>query len=580
MYVPRQTNLRIYSKGSVYIRGAIASAYIETEKGDIKLESPASQDAELVLSTRDGVIQSSLHVTTYGQATVKHLQGKLGNGGNPVIGRTLEGNILLLPLENELDRDVATIPARDPNFDRPYSSQPSYRHDQGGYQDYYSNPSPSSAPRSLSSSPSSTPYTYGGSYGSNNSITDVFSNNKDLSDDSSNRTGISSGTRQSDDKTTNSLGFGVRIIPPPSDTSPSNSSDTIYHDRPRGTPNLTPRSTSPSRGVNSNGAPTDPLFAGTTPRSTGTSTARSSTQPLFDSQPSLDDSDGETIKIDTNLVTLNVSVTDRSGRPVSDLRAEEFHIYEDGVEQTIAHFEPVSTPFNLILLVDLSGSIIDKIDILRRAITRFINITRPEDKIAIVTFTRTVQVVSELTNNRELLRQRLQYMHMPKGGTAFYEALWFTVTQIAKPVEHERTAIVIMSDGVDNSISINYPLPSRVTFDEVYRKLQESSVIVFSIYLDTELEVVSQQIEAPESYVLARKQLKALAEATAGVYIPAERVEHLEGVYEKIAADLRTLYSIGYYPTNSSKDGTWRKLKLKVDRKDLAVRTRKGYFAR
>src|SRR5262249_9663183 len=147
----------------------------------------------------------------------------------------------------------------------------------------------------------------------------------------------------------------------------------------------------------------------------------------------------------------------------------------------------------------------------------------------------------------------------------FYEALWFTVSQVLKPVEGERNAIVLLSDGVDNSISVTYPIPSRVTFEQVLRKTQESGVLVFPIYLDTEFENVQQEIESPESYVLARRQLSALAEATGGVYIKAERVENLEGVYEKICADLRTLYSVGYYPTNAAKDGTWRKIKVKVD---------------
>src|SRR5439155_10461591 len=121
---------------------------------------------------------------------------------------------------------------------------------------------------------------------------------------------------------------------------------------------------------------------------------------------------------------------------------------------------------------------------------------------------------------------------------------------------------------------------SRVGFEQVLRKVQEAGALVFPIYLDTEQENVEQEIEAPESYVLARKQLAALAESSGGVFFKAERPENLEGVYEKVAADLRTLYSIAYYPNNSNRDGTWRKLKVKVDKADVAVRARRGYFAR
>ncbi len=514
VYIPRQTNLRITSQGNVTIRGAIASAHIETQ-GEVRIEAPASQDADLVLTTRNGVIRSSLHVDTYGQATLKQLQGKLGNGGNPIIVRTVDGNINLSLITQELDQDIATIPALDPQQPSNYQTSPS--------------------------TPPPTPYSYGGSYGGSNT-TDIFSNNRDT-DDSTQGTSLGSRHREKKD---DSLGFGVKIIPPHTST---RTPDTIYHDSPKTDRNDSIRSSTKN----------DSLFK-TAPDLQGT------------------DDDG-VIKIDTKLVTLNASVTDRSGKAVANLKQEQFHVYEDGVEQAISHFEPVNTPFNLILLIDLSGSIIDKIDILRRSAIRFIEVTRPEDKVAIITFTRSVQVVSELTNDRQLLKQRLQYMHMPKGGTALYEALWFTTSQIVQPVEGERTAIVLLTDGVDNSISINYPLPSRVSFDQVYRKLQESSALVFPIYLDTEHEVVSQQIEDPGSYVTARRQLQALAEATGGLYIKADRVESLEGVYEKIASDLRTLYSLGYYPTNPQKDGTWRKIRVKVDQPEVSVRTRKGYYA-
>lgn len=511
VYIPRQTNLRITSQGSVTIRGAIASAHIETQ-GEVRLEAPASQDADLVLTTRNGVIRSSLHIDTYGQATLKQLQGKLGNGGNPIIVRTVDGNINLSLITQELDQNIATIPAQ-----QPYQQPPN-------------------------STPPPAPYSYGGSYGGSSGHTDIFSNNRDIDDSTQ------LGSRHKENKN-DSLGFGVKIIPP--HTTPA-TPDTIYHDSPK-TDRRTDR------------------------RNDST---RASANSLFTTAPDLQGTDDDgVIKIDTKLVTLNTSVTDRSGRAIANLKQEQFHVYEDGVEQAISHFEPVNTPFNLILLIDLSGSIIDKIDILRRSAIRFIEVTRPEDKVAIITFTRNVQVVSELTNDRWLLKQRLQYMHMPKGGTALYEALWFTVSQIVQPVEGERTAIVLLSDGVDNSISINYPLPSRVSFDQVYRRLQESSALVFPIYLDTEHEVVSQQIEDPTSYVTARRQLQALAEATGGLYIKADRVENLEGVYEKIASDLRTLYSLGYYPTNPHKDGSWRKIRVKVDQPEVSVRTRKGYYA-
>jgi VWFA-related protein len=291
------------------------------------------------------------------------------------------------------------------------------------------------------------------------------------------------------------------------------------------------------------------------------------------------DDDG-VIRIDTNLVNLNVSVLDRGGRAITNLKETNFQVFEDGVQQQVSHFQSVNSPFNLVLLIDLSGSIIDKIDIVRRAALRFIEATRPEDKVAVVAFTRSVFVVSDLTNDRELLRQRLQYMNAARGGTAFYESMWFTLDQIIKPVNNERNAVVLLSDGVDNAISFTYPIRSRVSYEQVLRKAQETNVLIFPVYLDTEAENVSQGIEQAESYEIARKQLTMLAELTGGVYFRAARVENLEGVYEKVAADLRTLYSVAYYPSNAVRDGSWRKLKVKVNLPDVAVRTRRGYYAK
>jgi VWFA-related protein len=664
VYVPRNTNLRITTTGGdVKVRGSVSSAMIETKTGNIVLEAPTSQNADVVFTTTTGKIRSTMPVEPYGTPTTKSLQGKLGSGGNPVIARTGSGNIQLAALEREVDQDVATIPS---------APAPSSNSDSSGnYQGYgnsnddniFGNVDPNDARVKPRPNRNSQPYNYGGNYGGGSSQpdpdpdtagggssrpsranTDVFGGGRDT--DESNSTvdlnGPGRGSVKND--TDNKGSFGVRIIPPPLGAPTANDSDdVIYHDSPgRNSQPQQRRSTPPdklrTRGNNSGSqydqpAPLQPRRS-TPPdqikkndntgnddtdsntRSGNTDLDKSSVnypddnedtgtsnrgtidrdQPLLrrgtqkgddqnsgsrpgTKQTSSGDDEG-TIKIDTKLVTLNVSALDRSGRAMTNLKTDNFKVFEDGVEQQVSHFESVNTPFNLVLLIDLSGSIIEKIDILRRAAIRFIEVTRPEDKVAVVAFTRSVFVVSDFTSDRVQLRQRLQYMHAPKGGTAFYEALWFTTTQLLKNVDGERNAIVLLSDGVDNAISMTYPIPSRVNFEQVLRKVQETSALVFPIYLDTEYENVEQEIETSESYVLARRQLSTLAEASGGVYIRAERVENLEGVYEKIAADLRTLYSIGYYPTNSNRDGSWRKIRVKLDKADVAVRTRRGYYAK
>lgn len=662
VYIPRNTSLRIItSSGAVQIKGAIASALVETSAGNIKLESPASQDADLVATTTNGTIKAEIPIETYGTPSSKAVQGKLNSGGNPVILRSNAGNIQLSPLQYELDKDVATIPAVSPisssgdpnNYYSGNNSNSNNRNNNSVNDDSLfggAPPTVSRRPNNNNNNDNYQPYTYGGSYGgsssanpgnqpSNNSSRGGNSSNADIfgagrkSDGTSNTVdagnlGVNRNSSNSDIDSQG--GVGVRIIPPPGANrpqqnndsnnqnnqnyqyNPNNSTNPNNQNYPAQPPPLQRRKNSISGNTSNNDSSqnnqynpsNDSSRVNNSPSNNNNSPSNNndfddvaSNRPNNGSAPTIrrdnsnnsnnsnntasnnDGSDDDTIKIDTKLVSLNVSVMSRDGRAITNLKQNDFYVFEDGIQQKIEHFESVNTPFNLVILLDLSGSILDKIDVLRRAVLRFIETSKPQDRIAIVSFTRSVQVVCELTNDRQLIKQRLQYMTMPKGGTAFYEATWFTVTQMFKQYPGERNAVVLLSDGVDNSISVTYPIPSRVTFDQVLRKVQESGVLVFPIYLDTERENVSQDIEGPESYVLARRQLGALAETSGGVYFKADRPDNLEGVYEKVAADLRTLYSVGYYPTNSTRDGSWRKLKVKIDKPDLAVRTRRGYYA-
>ncbi len=675
IYIPRNTSLRlITNNGSVQIKGSVASALVETGSGNIKMESPSSQDADLVMTTKEGTIKSELPVEPYIPPTSKSLQGKLNSGGNPVILRSSTGNIQLALLAQELDKDVATIPSIPAVSSSADSSNYYGNNSNNNYNNNSNNNSSnnndtlfgnSTPTLSKRNNANNQPYTYGGSYGgnsggslsgrnnpnsnnsgypnnSNNSNKNNSSNSSSSNSNNSNNSSSSNNSSNTDifgggqksDGTDNSVdagnlgvnrtksnssidnqgGIGVRIIPPPGSSRPQQNDDYNNQNNSNYQNNYPSNNATPpplkrrnnnndssynnsgnnNSGYNSNPQYNSPDNSGQDPFgdiASNSSNNNNTTPPTIkrnnypnnsSSRNTTNNSDdnSDAIKIDTKLVSLNVSVMNRDGRAVTNLKTEDFQVYEDGIQQQIEHFEPVNTPFNLVILIDLSGSIIDKIDILRRAVLRFIETCRPEDRLAIVSFTRSVQVVCELTNDRELIKQRLQYMTMPKGGTAYYEAMWFTVTQMFKQVEGQRNAIVVLTDGVDNSISATYPMPSRVTFDQVLHKVQESGLLIFPIYLDTEKENVSQDIELPESYNIARKQLGALAESSGGIFFKAERPENLNGVYEKVAAELRTLYSLAYYPTNSARDGTWRKLKVKVDKADLAIRTRRGYYAK
>jgi VWFA-related protein len=289
----------------------------------------------------------------------------------------------------------------------------------------------------------------------------------------------------------------------------------------------------------------------------------------------------EAVVLKSALVNLNVSVTNRSGVSLANLKKEDFEVAENGQAQKIEFFQTTSAPFNLVLLLDLSGSIKDKLDVVKAAALRFVDVLSPRDKVAVVTFTDQIRVVSQLTEDREELRRRIRSIDQSRGGTAFYEALWFSLVDTLRGTGGQRNAVVVMTDGVDSSLDRYNPMQSRVSFNQVARRLEEADVILFPIYLDTEYEEVFERgNSSSEAYAVARDQLERIAEISGGQIFRAEKVGDLAGVYKQIAAAIRTVYSVGYYPTNAEKDGTFRRVRVLVNRSDAAVRTRKGYYAK
>lgn len=290
---------------------------------------------------------------------------------------------------------------------------------------------------------------------------------------------------------------------------------------------------------------------------------------------------GDAVSLESQLVNLSASVRDRSGKAMVGLTQSAFQIYEDDVLQQVAFFSPTSAPFNLVLMLDLSGSTREKLDVLKQAAIRFLDALSPEDRVAIITFTREVRVISPLTKDRGLLRERIRQIQSANKGTALYEALWQVMTEVLQGTQGQRNAIVLLSDGVDNSISEFYTVPSVVSFDDVLYRLEESDIIVYPVYLDTEQEVVYKYLaDSPETYALARERLQAFAEVTGGLMFRAKRVSDLNETYEQVASELRTVYSLGYYPTNNRHDGSWRRVRVKIKHKNAVVRTRAGYYAR
>ncbi|HKQ99141.1 MAG TPA: VWA domain-containing protein [Pyrinomonadaceae bacterium] len=293
------------------------------------------------------------------------------------------------------------------------------------------------------------------------------------------------------------------------------------------------------------------------------------------------DDEIETIRVDTELVDLNVSVFSRQPqRPIGELRREDFAVLENDTPEEISFFASTATPFDLVLLLDLSGSV--KVDVVRKAARRFIEAARPSDRIGIVTFTEQYYVVSPLTTDRESLIKSVRKIDRAIGGTNFWDALHFVLKHIfGSPTASRRQAVVVMSDGVDNALPDIKGVGSTVTFDELLELVKTSDAIVIPIYLDTEREEVKRGRATPETFQIARRQLGELAGESGSLLYHARKVEDLRGVYEQVIRDLGTVYSIGYQPKNRRRDGSWRSVSVRlVNRPDLAARTRRGYYAR
>lgn len=304
-------------------------------------------------------------------------------------------------------------------------------------------------------------------------------------------------------------------------------------------------------------------------------------QPSNSNAGDRDNPDEESVVLKAALVNLNVSVTNRSGQALANLKQEDFQLAENGQQQKIEFFQAQSAPFNLVLVLDLSGSIQDKLDIVKSAALRFVDVLGPEDKVAVVTFTHEIRVVSQLTSDRNELKRRIKAIEKTVGGTAFYETLWFTLADTLRGTHGQRNAIVVMTDGVDSSLDRYNPAPSRVSFDQLAHRLEESDAMIFPVYLDTEYEEVFERGQSSsEAYSIARDQLERIASLTGGQMFKAEKVGDLSGVYKQVAAAIRTVYSVGYYPTNAERDGTFRRVRVNVNRSDAAVRTRRGYYAK
>ncbi|HXE79493.1 MAG TPA: VWA domain-containing protein [Vicinamibacterales bacterium] len=268
------------------------------------------------------------------------------------------------------------------------------------------------------------------------------------------------------------------------------------------------------------------------------------------------------------LVSLNVTVTDPEGRYVTDLDRDAFHVFEDGAQQEITFFSRTHLPVALSILMDTSASMEDKLQTAQEAAIGFIRRLRPQDVAQLIDFDSRVQIAMPFTNDIAALEAAIRRTSAG-GSTSLHNAIYISLKELKKiraasADEIRRQAIVVLSDGEDTS--------SLVGFDEVLELAKRSETAVYAIGLR------SRDYDRRRSFSEADFVLRQLAQQTGGrVFFPKEASE-LSGVYERIAEELSSQYTIGYTSRNPKLDGAWRRIVVRVNHPNLTARTKQGYY--
>lgn len=302
-------------------------------------------------------------------------------------------------------------------------------------------------------------------------------------------------------------------------------------------------------------------------------------------QPTLKPAEQQTstIRIDTTLVNVPVSVLDRNGKFIANLRREDFRLFEDGVEQEITHFKNVEEPVTVALLLDVSDSAKIKFDEIKMAAIAFVDQLRPQDRAMVVVFDARVTVMAEPTDDKERIRNAI-IRAVSGGGTSVYDAVRLTFQEQLNRVQG-RKAVVIFTDGVDLH-------SKQATAESTLALAEEQDAPVYTIRYDTYEDDTRIRIPGPsgmtgvmtnrdtpgkKEYELAQRYLYSMSEASGGRYFFADKLENLKKSFAQIAEELKQQYLIGYYPGNLNPAKKRREVKVKIGVPNAVVRARKSY---
>jgi len=276
-----------------------------------------------------------------------------------------------------------------------------------------------------------------------------------------------------------------------------------------------------------------------------------------------------TFEVGIEVINLNLSVTDARNRYVTDLTAKDFAVFEDGIRQELSLFTHENLPISMAVLIDGSASMDEKLPTAQAAATRFVKTLRPEDAAEVIQFNDRATVLHEFTSDHAELEAAIRRTQA-SGPTALHNALYIALKELGKQKKAgqlRRLAIILLTDGEDTA--------SLVTDEQVLELARKTEINIYSIRLagDRAADRLRPAF-SQASYVLT-----ALSKETGGqVFFPAS-LNELESVYDRIAEELRTQYSVGYVSSNRRQDGKWRRIVVRVpDRESITVRHKLGYY--
>lgn len=272
--------------------------------------------------------------------------------------------------------------------------------------------------------------------------------------------------------------------------------------------------------------------------------------------------DDDAIIVDSTLVVLNASITDAKGNAVTNLKQNQFKVFEDGVEQEISLFTATETPFAAVILLDTSGSMESRISLARSAAIAFLDGLDSDDAAAIYNFDSKVSVIQDFSNSRDVADKVFELK--ATGMTVLNDAVFKAAEELSKRPE-KRRAIIVLSDGADTK--------SSKSAEKALTAALAADVMIYTVDMSA-LDTGGKERFQNQSV------LKNFAEKTGGFFVATPGGQAMRDAFKKIVSELGTQYTLGYNPTNLKKDGKWRAIELRVQRPNLTIRTRKGYNAK